>query len=98
MPAGARPHPPFAHSARAPFQTDEKAHAMLRAALCAALLAAAAGVGPAPEPMRRRLQSGTICAADLSGRIRGIPDGRVNVMDVCRPCLSRDPWLVAVPD
>ena len=63
---------------------------MLRAALCAALLAAAAGVGPAPEPMRRRLQSGTICAADLSGRIRGIPDGRVNVMDVRLLLPSRD--------
>ena len=51
--------------------------------LCAGLLVAvAAAVAPAPEPMRRRLQSTTICAADLSGRTRGVPDGRVNVMDV----------------
>ena len=66
-------------------------------ALCAGLLVAvAAAVAPAPEPMRRRLQSTTICAADLSGRTRGVPDGRVNVMDVrpppAKPGLRHAAW------
>ena len=63
-------------------------HRLLLAALSAA---AAAAVPQQPDNAsdRRALQAGvdlaSICAADISGAARGVPDGKIDVMDVRAP-------------
>ena len=61
--------------------------------LRAGLLAAAFATAAAEPWARRRVQYAETlaCEADLSGTTRGVPDGRVDVMDVRIPELLRFP-------
>ena len=70
---------------------------MYRLLLAALSAAAAAAVPQQPDNAsdRRSLQAGvdlaSICAADISGAARGVPDGKIDVMDVRAPSPARPP-------
>jgi hypothetical protein len=58
---------------------------MRHTAMLSLVAAAALGGGASGANLKRRQLQSDICAADISGPARGVPDGNVNVMDVRTP-------------